>query len=661
MIACTSNDLLSPLSGVIAGLTEIRNDEELFNSLTNQQKEIFQTAYACSSVMNRICTKSLQAMFPRDHRGGLIRRQSDLEKDKDDVDTSNQLRVSELVKHLHVVMDPFPKHVPIVITVDDAIPPAVVADELKVFRSIVNYLTNACSCTDTGSVHLKIFLKDGDEDDGSLNGTDDSARTRIVFLVEDTGPGVPIDEYPNLFKPIGAHDDGFTCKLAAFGKPNDAASADAPVKKAGLGLYSVAALISSIGGQYGFRPRGFSETGVQLLDEKGHQLKGSIFWFSIPLILPEQSHRIQAKLSSGKPSVEFQTEAKLPTESKQENIDTDMTWDAADEAAISKGCTHPVPKNQRKRSQDHLDSQANRMRRALIIDDSVVTRRTLSRMLNKLGFAVTEAVNGMDGLKHLQDSLFDLVLVDFLMPVMDGPDCVQQYRQFELSRRPWFDQYIVGISSHASTTDVERGIKVGMNDFRPKPITMKDLEEMVACQEYQFISSRLDSLAIDIAETESNAISSKKEPKSDSHKEQTKRVCLIVEGVKAISGFADHVAGEIGWSTVVVDSGEAGLRLLQMRNWDAVLLDDTLPGLSSCGVLDHFRDWEKKNRVVRQRNVYQMSSSFIPIQLACSTTVQLPSGFDGAIGKPITANVFRDFLSKSAEVTSSMSKDIVSR
>lgn len=664
MIACTSNDLLTPLSGVIGGLSQIRNDETLFKSLTNQQKEVFQTAYACSSVMNRICTKSLQAMFPTNSQGGTSRCQSDSNTGNKVVEMCNHLRISELVKHLHVVMDPFPKHVPIIITVDDAIPPVVVADELKVFRSVVNYLTNACACTDSGSVHLKIFLKETDAEDVSQNGSDNTTQSEIVFLVEDTGLGVPVDQYPTLFKPIAGDDEDTSCKLAAYGKAGGTAS-EAVIKKAGLGLFSVATLISSIGGNYGFRPRGFSETGVQMFDDKGLPLKGSVFWFSIPLNLPQRSKDCASYDGDRTPVVPMQDQTTTSISQIKDNS-AGVTWDETDEDAINNENPTTASSNHKKRKQEHITNVAGRMKRALIIEDSVMTRRTLSRMLNKLGFDVTEAVNGMEGLKLLQGSLFDLILCDFLMPVMDGTDCIQQYRQFEVSRRPWFDQYIVGISAHASQADVERGIKVGMNDFKPKPVTMKDLEEVLACQEYQFVSSRLDSLAKDLAENAAGRCqeitSSNDESTTDPHKERSKRVCLIVEGDRAVSMFADDVAGTIGWKTVVVRSGEAALRLLQMRNWDAVLLDDTLPGLSSCGVLEHFRDWEKKNRVNRQRNVYQMSSSFIPSHLeASSTTMQLPSGFDGAVGKPISSNALRDFLTKSAESTSSMSKDIVSR
>lgn len=662
MIACTSNDLMTPLSGVIDGLSSIRNDEALFNSLTDQQREVFNTAFACSSVMNRICRKSLESFLHKKKedkvliQGGAM---TDI-----GADGVSRLKISELVKHLHVVMDPFPKRVPIVITIDDNLPPVILADDLKVFRSIVNYLTNACAYTDSGSVHLKIFVKDGDGDidDGSTDAYEEKQQ-HVVFLVEDTGPGVDVDQYQNLFKPIIGDEDDSSCKLASFGNDGGKA-AKALTKKTGLGLYSVATQISSIGGQYGFRPRGFSDTGTQLFDSEGQELKGSVFWFSVPL-------KVSSEATAGISTVG--TVAVVEMEEADESVQKEdgengCSWNAADEAAITStnnASSSSEAPDGRKRKHEGLSALSGRMNRALIIEDSVAARRSLSRMLNKLGFDVTEAVNGMEGLKTLQANLFDLVLCDFLMPVMDGTDCVLQYRQFEVSQRPWFDQYIVGISAHATEADVERGMKVGMNDFRPKPITMNHLEEILCCPDYQFASSRLDTFAGNLLQEEAKreqAAASSDESSTSLPSEQTRRVCLIVEGDKCVSKVAEVVAWGIGWKSIVVHSGEAALRLLKMRNWDAVLLDDSLPGLSSCGVVEHFREWEKMNRVNRQRNVFAMSSSFIPCQFEMSsTTVQLPSGFDGAIGKPVSAKVLTQFLSKSVETTSTMSRDIVSR
>lgn len=65
-------------------------------------------------------------------------------------------------------------------------------------------------------------------------------------------------------------------------------------------------------------------------------------------------------------------------------------------------------------------------KRVLVIDDSLVIRKSLSRSLSRLGYEVTVAENGQEGLEKMKDNMFDFVLCDFLMPVMDGLDCVKQ-------------------------------------------------------------------------------------------------------------------------------------------------------------------------------------------------------------------------------------------
>lgn len=622
MIACTSNDLKAPLAGIVKGLSSIREDKELMNSMSSQQIEIFNTAFACSSVMNRICDKSLEA-FNKEKR----LRESTTEESKEP-DEKN-LVINDLIKHLHVVMDPFPKKVPLVITTDDAVPPVIVADDLKVFRSVVNYLTNACAKTETGSVHLKIFLKsEADDVEESIE-----PRQSVFFSVEDTGSGIEIEQYQNLFKPIvrNTEQEDTSCTLATLGNNHPDAS-----KRTSLGLYSVATQIGSIGGRYGFRPREFSELGSRQYDSSGNELKGSVFWFSIPLVLPVDK-------SPQKPDITF-----LGPKSSVEN-ESDLT----DENTPEEGSSSSSNINNKRNFKALLgpSSAENRQKRALIIEDSMITRRVMSRMLKKLGFEVVESVNGMEGLKELQAKLFDVVFCDFLMPVMDGTDCVQQYRQYEVSHRPWFDQYIVGMSAHANDADIERGMKVGMNDYREKPVKMKHIEEILDGQEYQYVTTRLDSIAAHLEEEENKATAKKQkiddEPDRAPPGEQTVKVCLIVEEGMIISELAKKVAEENGWKSTVVHNAEAALRLLQMRNWDAVLLDEELAGVASCKVLETFRAWEKKNRVKRQNNVFQVNSSFIPLGLESSmssSSVQLPSGFDGALGKPLCSKVLKDFL-----------------
>src|SRR5437870_12007848 len=68
--------------------------------------------------------------------------------------------------------------------------------------------------------------------------------------------------------------------------------------------------------------------------------------------------------------------------------------------------------------------------RALVVDDSRVSRRILSRILGNLGFEVVEADNGVEGLARLQEMerAAQVVMVDWNMPVMNGIDFVRTVR-----------------------------------------------------------------------------------------------------------------------------------------------------------------------------------------------------------------------------------------
>merc|ERR1712176_1438290 len=94
----------------------------------------------------------------------------------------------------------------------------------------------------------------------------------------------------------------------------------------------------------------------------------------------------------------------------------------------------------------------------------------------------------------MKGSMYDIVICDFLMPAMDGLDCIQQYRDWENAHRPWMKQWIVGISAHANEADIEKGLKVGMNQFMPKPVTFAALSNLINSDDLVAISKRLDEL-----------------------------------------------------------------------------------------------------------------------------------------------------------------------
>eukprot|EP00526_Cylindrotheca_closterium_P000104 CAMPEP_0113609674 /NCGR_PEP_ID=MMETSP0017_2-20120614/4621_1 /TAXON_ID=2856 /ORGANISM="Cylindrotheca closterium" /LENGTH=871 /DNA_ID=CAMNT_0000518515 /DNA_START=30 /DNA_END=2642 /DNA_ORIENTATION=+ /assembly_acc=CAM_ASM_000147 len=642
LIACTSNDLITPLKGVLSGLSSIAEDKSLHETLSSQQQDLIRTAVTCSSVMGRMCMKSIHSFHLDPASVGTF---GTMNAKRDD----SLLNIHKLVKHLHTVMEPFPKQVPMVITTAPSVPDIVVADELKIFRSAVNYLTNACATTKTGSVHLKIYLRD-DEDNV------DSESQNIVFSVEDTSPGISVDKYQYLFQPKVEDADPLSsyCVDSLLGSATSAAS-KTKMQSGSLGLYSVAMQIKSIGGKYGFRPRGFTEYGSQCLGPNGEPMKGSVFWFSIPLVLPSQQKAAQEEdetfemkdAAEDDGSVNARSDNLRMFESSEELtggdrrmrallIDDDEETFEMKDAAEDDGSVNARSDNLRMFESSEELTGGDRRMRALLIDDDVVCRKSIANMLTKVGFDVVVANNGVEGLQALKDEIYDLVLCDFLMPVLDGIDCVRQYRQFEVAHRPWFDQFIVGISGHVNEEDVERGLKAGMNDYRSKPITKEDLEEIIESPEFQYVKARLDEIAFENEEDAHEAAMQVEMGDGDS--EEAFHVCLVAtESGSSMSDIADKIEELPSWKAINVEGGEAALRLLKMRNWDAVFLDDELSGLTSSQCVAHFRDWEQKNRVNKQKHVLQISSSFIPTEMESkSSSMQLPVGFDGALGKPLS-------------------------
>lgn len=105
---------------------------------------------------------------------------------------------------------------------------------------------------------------------------------------------------------------------------------------------------------------------------------------------------------------------------------------------------------------------------ALIIDDSRAMRRVLRRIVEPLGFAVTEAGDGQDGLNQLSEmDAVDLILVDWNMPVMNGIEFVQAVRS-DTKRR---DLKLVMVTTETEPMKMARALMAGVDEFVMKPFT----------------------------------------------------------------------------------------------------------------------------------------------------------------------------------------------
>lgn len=665
IIACAAHDLLSPLTGMRLNLGLLIDDETLGEKLDDSQKELMDAAVKCSDMIERICVRAIETF-----RGGLCRVLETIQLEgnesggenggKMDAREKDYVNINLLVDYIERVVGTFPKKVPFIIQKDDNVPEAIISDDLKLFRSILNYITNACKHTISGSILLRIYVRKAAEaatemEFGLIPGALFAPkRDSFIMEVHDTGPGIALEKYPTLFTPHAV-------------KPLHMDFHQSRMTNSGLGLYSVATEIGSLGGEFGVFPR--QDLVSSLLDNDSEgldsiadfepEVTGSVFWLSIPLVLPEQEHVTSWKQPTDQPLMP------IPDAVPKNLLSVVITeeGEAGEDGSLSNATFDQLPRQSppanifatsaKKKSASLVasttsaltDETTSRSKVVLIIDDSVSIRKGLMRALSRLGFEVDEAENGMQGFKMLKNRMYDFVIVDFLMPVMDGPDVVQKFRGWEKDHRPDFHQYIIGISAHANGKDSDLGLKAGMDRFMGKPVPLKALKDLSQCKEVTQASIVLDSkhkkafddinAALCVSENRTASKSGSKSLQGSSVSSGTfaTQCCLIVaEEAEPALLLTKHIAEKSGWRVVVEThgDGESALRLLKMRNWDAAFIDNDLSKFSGTICLVRFREWEQRVRSVQQRNIFIMSDT-------CSG-ITLPTGFDGVLMKPLNPN-----------------------
>ena len=106
--------------------------------------------------------------------------------------------------------------------------------------------------------------------------------------------------------------------------------------------------------------------------------------------------------------------------------------------------------------------------RALIVDDSRAMRSLLRNIMRELGFEVTEAANGLEGLDRLQeDPHVDVALVDWNMPVMDGLEVVKAMRR----HRQLAEIKVMMVTAENDMAKMARALMVGADEYAMKPLT----------------------------------------------------------------------------------------------------------------------------------------------------------------------------------------------
>ncbi|WP_078380458.1 response regulator transcription factor [Sutcliffiella halmapala] len=109
------------------------------------------------------------------------------------------------------------------------------------------------------------------------------------------------------------------------------------------------------------------------------------------------------------------------------------------------------------------------MTNILVVDDDKHTRKLICNFLGENGYVTAEAENGIVALQLLSRNIYNVAIVDIMMPKMNGYELTKEIREV-------YDLPVIMLTAKSQLQDKERGFAVGTDDYLIKPFELKELQ-----------------------------------------------------------------------------------------------------------------------------------------------------------------------------------------
>ena len=240
----------------------------------------------------------------------------------------------------------------------------------------------------------------------------------------------------------------------------------------------------------------------------------------------------------------------------------------------------------------------------LVVDDEAFLRKKLVLILREAGFRVEVAENGVAALRQAQIQRPDVILMDYIMPVMDGVEAIRHLRQDPLlCKTP-----ILLLTTHQKINDVQRALDCDVNGYLAKPFDpVQVIEQVKAC---------LPTATANVHHAANGQDTQKKH-------------ILIVDDYVLYRRKIALILQNAGYHVAEADNGVMALKQAKERHPDLILMDVMMPMMDGLEATQLIREEES----LRHVPIIMLTSSIrmkdLPIALA--------SGADAYIAKPQSA------------------------
>ncbi|MCX7908029.1 MAG: response regulator [Ignavibacteria bacterium] len=113
------------------------------------------------------------------------------------------------------------------------------------------------------------------------------------------------------------------------------------------------------------------------------------------------------------------------------------------------------------------------MKKVLIVDDSLISRRMIRQLLSNYNLEIEEAKNGTDALGKIQSTLFDIIFLDLLMPDINGLEILEKIKTDNLQTK------VIVISADIQETTKAKCFELGAFSFLNKPPKEDELRNIL--------------------------------------------------------------------------------------------------------------------------------------------------------------------------------------
>jgi len=488
-LAMMSHELRTPLNAIL-GMTELSFDTEL----SDEQSEFLRTIQSNSENLLRLIDDVLDLSKIEANRMELELIAFDPKELVEEVAESLSFRATS-------------KNVELVLFIDPHLPSKVIGDPKRVRQILLNLVGNAVKFTEKGSVEISLKVADWKP----------GGRVELGFAVTDTGIGIPVDKQERLFSKFYQAESSTTRKFGGTGlglnisrslvelmggridfvsEPGQGSTfrvniaTDAPTDTEPNSTRHRALLAES------------KATVLLYIDnEKRRRSLEQIFvaW-GLDVEVSSSFEEVEQKL------METSSPKLAVFEHRPEKVDLDVlrrlrhpplrelllltSLGSSTSTVLAETCPNLVVKPTRQgklaealgralglRSQTLSSSTAEPITavapeearprfRILLVEDNADNKKLAERVLASSGAKVDTAENGEEAVSLSERTLYDLIVMDLMMPVMDGFTATEEIRKGESApnRVP-----IVALTAHATEGFRERCLDVGMDDYLSKP------------------------------------------------------------------------------------------------------------------------------------------------------------------------------------------------